>query len=114
MSDAAVDSMKSKDKQADLEALVKSQRAQNMVAAEAIDAVAGAAAGAALGVLAGPVGVAAGAALGGLTGAVLGHVTAENDRDARAIENDRDGVDAEEEFFEERRSLGPSEPASRR
>jgi phage tail tape-measure protein len=102
--------MKPRQPDAELEELVQSQRTQNMVASEAIDAVAGAVAGAALGVMAGPLGMAAGAAIGGLTGAVLGHVTAENDVDTRAIENDRDGIDVEEEFFEERRSLGPPEP----
>ena len=114
MSDAAKERMKSRRHDSELEELVQSQRTRNMVASEAIDAVAGAAAGAALGAVVGPLGIAAGAAIGGITGAVLGRVTAEGDRDARAIENELDAIDVEDDFFHERRSLGPPEPMSRR
>ncbi len=95
-----------------LEELVGAQSTRNVVAAEAIDAVAGAAAGAALGVLGGPVGMAAGAAIGAVAGAVLGKMTAESDKEEKEIENELDGISAEEQFFHERGSLGPEAPTS--
>ena len=102
--------MGTKHEDKELEELVGTQSTRNVVAAEAIDAVAGAAAGAALGVLGGPVGVAAGAAIGAVAGAVLGKMTAESDKEEKEIDNELDAISAEEQFFHERDSLGPEAP----
>jgi phage tail tape-measure protein len=105
-----------KRKERELEQLVETQSANDVAAAEAMNAAAGAAAGAAFGVLGGPAAMAAGAAIGAAAGAVLGHIAAEADQEKREIDNDLDGVDAEEEFFHERNSLGvgelPTEPGT--